>query len=998
MNCLRWLRMNCALFLTGAATVAAESFNWQPLERKAHQTEWAIRDSEGKVTASYIELQSGLNRQDETGAWVPASAAIEIFERGAIVRRAQFQAIFPGMSDDPHGTFDISLPSGAGRFRGQCVGLAYTASNGDSVFIGELRNVQGVLVGDNEILYQDCFSGPIKADLRYRVTLGGVVQDVILRTKPPQPAEFGLPDGRLEVWTQVLNAPQVRKTVLQSKTKKGKNASDSVLDFGPMQIGGGKAHPDMPGRELALGSIVRVHKEYEQIQGMTFLIEGVELEDIAEDVATLPVRQEARIDLPRVKERLQARLALVGRQKPVSLAAAAKPELPRTEPAPVRKMAMAELRREPGYVLDFDLAGSYTDYTFRSDTTYYVTGSINLYGVNNVFEGGAVLKYAPTNSASVNIQLNAGAVFNTTPYTPVIMCARDDHSAGQKLNSNALTSADVYYNALGFQPSASCPAIDFKHLRISDAYYGISFYGNSGGQYNQVRHVQFVRCSQEFLVNLTYLNLRNVLFDGGGGPTDSATCNITAVNATINGEHVTVNRSKKFFQNWGSVTLKMTNSLFISVTNTGSSFTSVSCQTSSSFAGVFQETGAGKFYLATSSPYRDAGISTINATLAAELQTMTTYPPLLLQSSTTIDTLLAPQAPTDLGLPDLGYHYPRMDYLMDFMSVGSATLTIKNGAVIGTCFGSGLQLKEGGHFISEGTPKTPNRFVEYAMVQEQPIRLEQNSSIPSVTVSAEATTHTLTRTANLRFTEFIGWMDRTHYLQTNSGSSAYLDALSVRDCQFRRGNVGISPTQTSLTSDWVNNLFERVTMYVDDVNYFTFYNNLHREGATTFKNSTANRITVKDTAFHSVANTVNSTALVNDYNVYISANRLTPNGANDPPSPSVTYAAGPLGSYYHSASSGFVDEGAVNADVRKLYHYTQVSALSKETTSLVDIGFHYVATDSNGIPKDDDGDGLPDYLEDTDGDGTPDSGETHWQQSNGAGTGAATLIVFTPLQ
>src|SRR5688572_393496 len=109
MNCLRWLRMSYALLAAGAAAgaMAAESFDRQPLERRAHETEWAIRDAEGKVTGSYIEIQSGLNRQDETGAWIPASAAIEVFEKGAIVRGAQFQAIFPGNSDAPEGTFDI---------------------------------------------------------------------------------------------------------------------------------------------------------------------------------------------------------------------------------------------------------------------------------------------------------------------------------------------------------------------------------------------------------------------------------------------------------------------------------------------------------------------------------------------------------------------------------------------------------------------------------------------------------------------------------------------------------------------------------------------------------------------------------------------------------------------------------------------------------------------------------------------------------------------------
>jgi hypothetical protein len=59
--------------------------------------------------------------------------------------------------------------------------------------------------------------------------------------------------------------------------------------------------------------------------------------------------------------------------------------------------------------------------------------------------------------------------------------------------------------------------------------------------------------------------------------------------------------------------------------------------------------------------------------------------------------------------------------------------------------------------------------------------------------------------------------------------------------------------------------------------------------------------------------------------------------------------------------------------------------MSKETNSVVDIGFHYVATDANGVPLDYDTDGLPDYLEDANGDGSVSSGETSWQSATDFG-------------
>jgi len=42
-----------------------------------------------------------------------------------------------------------------------------------------------------------------------------------------------------------------------------------------------------------------------------------------------------------------------------------------------------------------------------------------------------------------------------------------------------------------------------------------------------------------------------------------------------------------------------------------------------------------------------------------------------------------------------------------------------------------------------------------------------------------------------------------------------------------------------------------------------------------------------------------------------------------------------------------------------------------ETNSIVDIGYHYVATDTHGNPLDSNGNGTPDYLEDVNGNGQP---------------------------
>ena len=44
----------------------------------------------------------------------------------------------------------------------------------------------------------------------------------------------------------------------------------------------------------------------------------------------------------------------------------------------------------------------------------------------------------------------------------------------------------------------------------------------------------------------------------------------------------------------------------------------------------------------------------------------------------------------------------------------------------------------------------------------------------------------------------------------------------------------------------------------------------------------------------------------------------------------------------------------------------------------MDIGYHYIAVDANGIPIDSNGDNIPDYLEDANGNGLVDNGEANW--------------------
>ena len=138
-----------------------------------------------------------------------------------------------------------------------------------------------------------------------------------------------------------------------------------------------------------------------------------------------------------------------------------------------------------------------------------------------------------------------------------------------------------------------------------------------------------------------------------------------------------------------------------------------------------------------------------------------------------------------------------------------------------------------------------------------------------------------------------------------------------------------------------------------------------------------------------------------NYNAFLQgANRTTPQGANDVIVTNFNWQTSWLGSFYLPTNSTLINGGSCYATNVALYHFTTTTNQVKEATSVVDIGYHYVATDGSGNPIDTDGDGFPDYWEDTNGNGNGNDDATSWQtynSSNGLISGSG-LQVFTPLQ
>lgn len=152
------------------------------------------------------------------------------------------------------------------------------------------------------------------------------------------------------------------------------------------------------------------------------------------------------------------------------------------------------------------------------------------------------------------------------------------------------------------------------------------------------------------------------------------------------------------------------------------------------------------------------------------------------------------------------------------------------------------------------------------------------------------------------------------------------------------------------------------------------------------------KVTILDSAFDdgvdlNTSDPYSSTSSLTyyDYNAFLTNKaRTTPTGAHDVIVTNFNWQTGWLGRFYLPTDSTVIDVGSVTAPTVGLYHFTtQTPDNSKETSSQVDMGYHYVGTDSSGRPIDSDGDGAPDYLEDVNGNGSVDSGETDWSPPNG---------------
>ena len=982
-----------ALLAAGGMLALEASAAPAVMETGPHHTLWQdVRvgvDELGQpvlTTNSWTELSTGLNHWNPLEEqWEPSIESFEITPTGyAVAARGQHRLILaPDINEG--GSVDLELPGGQ-RLRSNPMGLSFfDRSTGKSVLLAEVTNCAGELVAPNVVLYRNCFD-TLKASIRCVYARYGMEQLVILHENPGSPARYGLnPETTtLEMFTEFHQPPTPRKILRQLAT----DEVDEELDFGNMRVGAGVAYAEAePGQVPLIGMFeggLRVTKLWQQIEGRDFLIESVPLTTAQPALERLPTAPVETMQAALKRQTSDRRDLLASLPRKASGVSEGRQIAKASAPKPVGAF------ESPGFVLDYPITlstSSQTNYVFKGDTTYYISGRLDLYGTTMI-EGGTVVKYANTNNPCFIIWGPVNCA--TLPYRMAVFSAKDDDSVGETITGSTGSPSGTYAD-YAIYINWTYTFTDLHDLRICYAWLGTMFNYTAGS----VRNAQFVDCAYPIYASHTTLTVRNALVHGVTGYA------IGAEGSTVSAEHVTIHNAHLAFANSAGGTLGLTNSLLSSVTNFWYSFTSSSNATNSG-GSMFSSAIAGAHYLADNT-YRNAGTTNISPSLLADLKRLTTYPPLVLTNDFTTDTVLVPQAQRDTDAPDLGYHYNPLDYCWSGLNLTNATLTLTNGVAVAVYGTKGVILQDGAQVISEGSPVNLNRYVRYTTVQEQPVIVGTNSSTRALfDLPGPYTTPPVVR---MRFTDIAQVADETQrrrvfYAVGVPGS------LSLTDCQLGAGFVAAYPTTNTVTITvaFTNTVVERTWLSFTEgtggVGYplhLSLYNNLIRFGHLGLAYVNTNGTwAIHDNLFDYVEEGVTQDDPINfpipaSHNAAWGANSI---GTFKIYLTSCNYQAGPLGSYYYPTNGGtnsltsLIDAGSRNATNAGLYHFTVTTNQVKEATTQVDVGCHYVAVDATtGLPLDYDGDGIPDYLEDRNGNGTPDSGETDWQSASDLGLG-----------
>jgi hypothetical protein len=503
---------------------------------------------------------------------------------------------------------------------------------------------------------------------------------------------------------------------------------------------------------------------------------------------------------------------------------------------------------------------------------------------------------------------------HNSAYEPVVMTSWEDDTIGETISGSSGTPSTEVGYGFAFGPVDLTGTI--AHFRISHIEYGI--YAQSLGP-EEFYHFQFVKCGTAILAEHD-VYLGNALMD-------HCTVGFEGDSVLIRSGHLTMNTAS-YIHSGNYSTLQFTNSLFVAVDAKLYGSGSALAGAKNGFYDVdsgfpfganpldehasgppFVTAGAGSNYLDQQSDAVTGGtIDGIPPTLRDDIRTRTTKAPQLLTGTLSQNVTWAPTGiadTADLSHPDLGFHFPIVDYLVSGLTANLKTITVLDGTIVAFDFREaayGLRL-QGSDIVSRGGATKLNRFIRAHAVQEQrlPYSVSGNANF-----KFEAASSTVS-TARFRFSKFS--------MMAGAGSYFY-DITSLDKWEFLHSQVhgGRFNHQVYGNSGkmvgWTNCLFERVNIELLNAapGYLFLYNNTFFGGTLSLA-SAASGWVVKDNLFDAVTLSEGPHNIGNSHNAYFNTSTLSGSGPHRTLT-TLLYENGPLGRFYIDSTPGPISSGA----------------------------------------------------------------------------------------
>ena len=910
--------------------------------RDANSCEWQATNFDYDVNGqwaphvhSYTELASGLNHLID-GQWVPSVEAIDLLPDGSVAAtNGQHQVFFP--VDISQGVITVITPDGQ-SIESRPSLLCYVDGT-NSATLAVLKSSVGALVASNQVLYADAFDG-IQGDLLFTYTKAGLEQDVVLHQQPvpPESVNFSPNSTRLEMFTEMAGdrEPQLIPGIVDPEN----NLQDTVLKFGTMSMIMGRAFSTEAGQKDAEGA--GVFKSWLEFQGHSYLVEKVPYNKVLPTLQSLPVQTGSVQPITSVERKLAVTASLSPR-----------PPIYRKNQNPHSILfTKAENRLKPGLVLDYVwLSGVSNSFTFQANRTYFMSSSYVEVDDAVTFEGGTVIKFAPTTAAIrlvyPNVTLQSG------PYRPIIMTAQDDNSVGEIISGSTGVPSGYYGDGILLYSTTNMTLHDIK---MSYLNVGIEM----GANYAEFDNIQAVNCYIPLIHFFCGATVNNGLFYNIGGIAVES----SGSSNSLAGTQLTIDNCNTFADST-TTPLSLVNCLVTATTNLLAGPGTLSTNHVAILpgnAGIYQTVGAGSHYLANGSLYRGSGTNSLTPAVLAALAAKTTYPPLIYSNLIfSVSTNLLKQAVRDTNsAPDLGFHYDPIDFITDNLAITNSTLSFSNGVAIASYNEAGIVLRDGSALNSIGTPNHPNWLVRYQMVQDKSVFLGGTNTYAGQNVSPSPIGSSLPN-ATYQFTHF-ATPAYGGFVFNQNGNTTYGN-LTVQHCEIWGGTNNLGNSTVPSTMSFMNNLFFRSDTVISNASttcgisitnnlFYNSYLSVVKPAGGAFYNNDLDGCTI----------TTNS-IITNGFNAFINSTFTLTGTSNIVSTNAIGYQPGPLGTFYQPTNSPLIKMGNVPANQLCLTHFTVFTNQTVESNSIVTIGYHYVAVGTNGNPLADTN-GIPFYIED----------------------------------